>query len=152
MLLSPAFGGGKTFTGCGSRCFYARELELPIGKLGKVSTLCGLEPASGITCSSVSSLAGAAMSGPLERVLSRQVVACLDSNPAWSVDEVQSYLLKTHREYQRKPQTPLRSAISRALLNHRSQQSSPAPSNFVVSFPKQKLLSSLRQPPCISSG
>ena len=97
----------------------------------------------------------ASMSGPLERVLSRQVVACLDSNPAWSVDEVQSYLLKTHREYQRKPQTPLRSAISRALLNHRSQQSSTAPNNFVASLlrqNKQAFLFSFRQPSCISSG
>ena len=77
------------------------------------------------------------MAGPLERVLSRQVIACLDSNPAWSVDEVQSHLLKTHREYQRKSQTPLRSAISRALLSHRSQQSSPAPSTQAASFAEQ---------------
>ena len=64
------------------------------------------------------------MSGPLERVLSRQVVACLESNPTWSVEEVQSHLLKTHREYQRKPQTPLRGAISRALQSHRIQHCS----------------------------
>ncbi|KAK9845052.1 hypothetical protein WJX74_010036 [Apatococcus lobatus] len=64
------------------------------------------------------------MSGPLERVLSRQVLACLESNPTWSVDEVQTHLLRTHREYQRKPQTPLRGAISRALQSHKIQQSS----------------------------
>ncbi|KAK9868336.1 hypothetical protein WJX84_009333 [Apatococcus fuscideae] len=66
------------------------------------------------------------MSGPLERVLNRQVMACLESNPTWSVDEVQSHLLKAHREYQRKPQTPLRGAISRALQSHRAQQNGAA--------------------------
>ena len=74
------------------------------------------------------------MSGPLERVLSKQVLACLESNPNWSVDEVQSHLLKVHREYQRKPQTPLRGAISRALQSHRIQQGSALGATQGVSF------------------
>lgn len=80
------------------------------------------------------------MSGPLERVLSRQVLACLESNPTWSVEEVQSHLLKTHREYQRKPQTPLRGAIARALQSHRIQHCSSMGAAQGVSFPVMVLV------------